>query len=226
SPPGYVGYDEGGQLTEKVRRKPYSVVLLDEIEKAHPDVFNILLQVFDDGHLTDGTGKRVDFRNAVLIMTSNIGTSDIVKQSSIGFGKASAVPPYEEIKNRVMAEVKKILRPEFLNRVDEIIVFKMLEIRDVYKIINIIMREVSDRLKEQGLGITLTRGVKDFFARKGFSAETGVRPLRRIIEKYLEDPLAEELLKGKFSQGSQIKVKAARDGLVFTEGVKDAAVDS
>ncbi len=209
APPGYVGYEEGGQLTEKIRRRPYSVVLLDEIEKAHPDVFNILLQVMEDGRLTDSFGRRVDFRNTVLIMTSNVGASLLRKQGSIGFKveKDSHMMDYQTMKERLLEEVKKTFKPEFLNRVDEIIVFKPLEKEHLAKIVDIEFSEVQKRVKEQGLDLELSPEAKEFLIEKGFDPAFGARPLKRTIQRFVEDPLAEEVIAGAFKPGDVVVVK-------------------
>jgi ATP-dependent Clp protease ATP-binding subunit ClpC len=217
APPGYVGYDEGGQLTEKVRRRPYSVVLLDEIEKAHPDVFNILLQILDDGRLTDSLNRTIDFKNVVLIMTSNIGTEDI-KKTSLGFtpgGKTGEEAGYLKIKEMLVSQIKKNFRPEFLNRVDEIIVFRSLEKKHLQKIIDLMLNEVRQRIEEQDRKIEVGQKVKDFLINIGYNPTYGARPLRRAIQKYLEDVLATEMLKGKFKSRKVIKVAVKDDKLVF-----------
>ena len=207
APPGYVGYEEGGQLTEKVRRKPYSVVLLDEIEKAHPDVFNILLQVLDDGILTDSLGRRVDFKNTILIMTSNIGTRDLKRSGSFGFGTSSAKDEYEGMKTTIEDALKRVFNPEFLNRLDDTIIFHPLELHHIMDIIDIQMRDIVKRIATMNINVELTKQAKEFLAEKGYDPAYGARPLRRAMQKYLEDPIAEELLKGKFPEGSTIKVK-------------------
>ncbi len=216
APPGYVGYEEGGQLTEKVRRKPYSVVLLDEIEKAHPDVFNILLQVFDDGRLTDGLGRRVDFKNTIVIMTSNIGARDIKKGTSFGFTGSSEATSFEEMKNKIMENVKRIFNPEFLNRIDDTIIFKTLGKKSMIKIVDLVLKEILDKLSDRNLVIKLTLGAKEFIAKKGFDPVCGARPLRRAIQKYIEDPIAEEILKGRFPDGSLVKVRVKGEKLHFS----------
>ncbi len=221
APPGYVGYEEGGQLTEKVRRKPYSVVLLDEIEKAHPDVFNILLQVFDDGRLTDGLGRKVDFKNTIIIMTSNVGARDIKKGTTFGFSGASDKASYEDMKNKIMDNVKKIFNPEFLNRIDDMIIFKTLNHKSMLKIIDIVMKEVLEKVSDRKFEIELTMGAKEFIAKKGFDPVSGARPLRRAIRKYIEDSLAEEILKGKISDGSHIKIRVKNDKLAFSVKSKE-----
>ncbi|MBL7994421.1 ATP-dependent Clp protease ATP-binding subunit [bacterium] len=225
-PPGYVGYEEGGQLTEKIRRKPYSVVLLDEIEKAHPDVFNILLQVLDDGILTDSLGRKVSFKNVVVIMTSNIGARDMNKTGAFGFSaKNDSEDEYTRMKSKVEESAKKLFNPEFINRIDEIIVFKSLDREAVLKIIDVSMSEVEQKLKERNLLITLTKEAKEFIADKGFDPVYGARPLRRAIQKYLEDPVAEDLLKGVFTDGSHISVELKGEELEFSEMVDEPAPD-
>ncbi len=215
APPGYVGYEEGGQLTEKVRRKPYSVVLLDEIEKAHPDVFNILLQVFEEGRLTDSFGRKVDFRNTIIIMTSNVGAEMLRSRGSLGFVAQKADATYEAMKNRLLEEVKKVFKPEFLNRIDDIIVFKSLSKENLQQIVDIEIREVAQRLKEKDITIALDKEAVNFLIEKGFDPVFGARPLKRTIQRYLEDPLSEEIIAGRFKEGSQIKVSTRNDTLVF-----------
>ncbi len=206
APPGYVGYEEGGQLTEKVRRKPYSVVLLDEIEKAHPDVFNLLLQVLDDGILTDGLGRRVDFRNTIIIMTSNIGVRDLKDfGTGIGFSTKSKEDSTDEImKSTIQNALKKTFRPEFLNRLDDIIVFNSLLREHIHKIIDLSLRKLYDRIEAMGYFVELTNKAKDFLSEKGYDPQYGARPLNRAIQKYLDDPVAEEILKGELSDGDII----------------------
>ena len=211
APPGYVGYEEGGQLTEKVRRKPYSVVLFDEIEKAHPDVFNILLQVLDDGQLTDSLGRRVDFKNTIIIMTSNVGTREIKSTGGFGFGGESGADKYEHLKSTVEEALKRLFNPEFLNRIDETIVFRNLDREDIKQIISIEMRDLIANIKENKMTIELDITAQEFLAIKGFDEKFGARPLRRAIQKYVEDPLAEELLMGHFKAGSKIIVKHKLD---------------
>lgn len=207
APPGYVGYEEGGQLTEKVRRKPYSVVLLDEIEKAHPDVFNILLQVLDDGILTDGLGRRVDFRNTIIIMTSNIGTKDIRSLGQgMGFSQSDEVFSYQSMKSTVEDALKNVFNPEFLNRIDDVIVFHALEKEDIFEIIDIMSVELFSRADELGLDIVLERTAKEFLADKGFDPKYGARPLARALQKYVEDPMAEQILNRDLGEGDTITV--------------------
>ncbi|OQX82089.1 MAG: hypothetical protein B6D56_00785 [Candidatus Omnitrophica bacterium 4484_70.1] len=221
APPGYVGYEEGGQLTEKIRRRPYAVVLLDEIEKAHPDVFNLLLQILEEGHLTDSFGRKVDFRNTILIMTSNIGAQIIRKRGSLGFKTVKEEIEYEEMRNLLLEEVKKTFKPEFLNRLDEIIVFKPLNKEALERIVEIEISYVNERLHEQNLYVELSKEAKEFFIEKGFDPVFGARPLKRVIQRFLEDPLAEEVIRGKFkerkSENGVIKVLVKRKGeeLVF-----------
>jgi len=215
APPGYVGYEEGGQLTEKVRRRPYSVVLLDEIEKAHPDVFNILLQVLEDGRLTDSFGRKVDFRNTVLIMTSNVGADIFRKQGSLGFKSEGREMTYKDMKERLLEQVKKTFKPEFLNRIDDTIVFHPLTKEDLYKIIEIEMEDVKKRLKEQAIDITLDQSAKDLLIEEGFDPVFGARPLKRTIQRFLEDPLAEDIISKRFQKGKPVKVVAENGRLLF-----------
>lgn len=217
SPPGYVGYDEGGQLTEKVRRKPYSVVLFDEIEKAHPDVFNILLQILEDGRLTDASGRLVDFRNTVIIMTSNIGARDIVEPKRLGFGAAmeNEAKTYEDMKKNVMNELKKTFRPEFLNRVDELIVFHPLTRENINDIAELMLKDVAKRLKNSNITLTADEKVKEFLAEKGYDKVYGARPLRRTIQNLVEDKLAEAMLDGIIHEGDSVKVVVNGDKLEF-----------
>ncbi|OGW86160.1 MAG: hypothetical protein A3A81_05250 [Omnitrophica bacterium RIFCSPLOWO2_01_FULL_45_10b] len=214
APPGYVGYEEGGQLTEKVRRRPYSVILLDEIEKAHPDVFNILLQVMEDGRLTDSFGRRVDFRNTVLIMTSNIGAEVLKRQTDLGFKTKALDEGYAAMKEKFLEEAKKVFRPEFLNRVDDIIVFHQLMRPDLENIIHIELTEVMDRMKDKKMELILSPEVIKFLIDKGYDPTFGARPLKRTIQRYIENILAEEILSGKFKEGD--KVKSVLKGEVIT----------
>ena len=222
APPGYVGYEEGGQLTEKVRRKPYSVVLLDEIEKAHPDVFNILLQVLDDGLLTDSYGRRVDFKNCVLIMTSNVGARKIKSGTVMGFGsKDDAETVSERIESKLMDEVRKTFNPEFLGRVDEILVFNPLGKPEIEKIVDILMAQSMERLAEKNVKVRLSPEAKDFLIEKGFDPAAGARPLRRTIQKFVEDPLSDELLRGSLKDGQLITIGyRGGDELTFDRGAK------
>ncbi|PJB27483.1 ATP-dependent Clp protease ATP-binding subunit ClpC, partial [Candidatus Desantisbacteria bacterium CG_4_9_14_3_um_filter_50_7] len=220
APPGYVGYDEGGVLTESVRRKPYSVVLLDEIEKAHPDVFNILLQVLDDGRLTDNLGHTVDFRNTVIIMTANIGAREIVRgKTSMGFQTVDDKEgTYQDMKDKVMSEVKRTFNPEFLNRLDEIVVFRPLGKEEILKITDLMISEINSGLSQKGIRIILDDDAKELLAKAGFDPAFGARPLRRTIQRMLEDPLSSEMLTGKF-KGGEVFVKAKEDVLVFEEAI-------
>ncbi|WP_437792541.1 ATP-dependent Clp protease ATP-binding subunit [Macrococcoides caseolyticum] len=211
SPPGYVGHDDGGQLTEKVRRKPYSVILFDEIEKAHPDVFNILLQVLDDGRLTDSKGRTVDFRNTVIIMTSNVGAQEIKDNKFVGFGGQTAAQDYETIRKTMMDELKKQFRPEFLNRIDDIIVFHKLEKDHLKEIVTLMVEGLANRLKEQDIHISLTDAAKEKIADEGYDPEYGARPLARAIQKHIEDQLSEELLKGEELTGHHINIDYVDD---------------
>src|SRR4051812_26493936 len=206
SPPGYVGYEEGGQLTEKVRRKPYSVILLDEIEKAHPDVFNILLQVLEDGRLTDSKGRTVDFRNTIVIMTSNVGASALKRNKYVGFNIQDGEQDYKDMKGKVMEELKKAFRPEFLNRIDEIIVFHSLEKKHLKEIVSLMAGELTKRLKEQDISLELTLAAKEKITQEGYDPEYGARPLRRAIQKHIEDRLSEELLKGTLLTGQHVVI--------------------
>src|SRR5207253_1566469 len=207
SPPGYIGYDEGGQLTEAVRRKPYSVVLLDEIEKAQPDVINILLQILEDGKLTDAQGRKVDFRNTIVIMTSNIGASTISKNQTLGFsiGDDSGLS-YEEMKDRIMGELKKVFRPELLNRIDEVIVFHKLTKDEIMLIVELMMKRLRDQMGQHDAAIELTDGAKELLVEKGYDPAMGARPLRRAIQRFIEDPLADYVLGAELAPGSTIVV--------------------
>jgi ATP-dependent Clp protease ATP-binding subunit ClpC len=211
APPGYVGYSEGGQLTEQVRRRPYSVVLFDEIEKAHPDVFNSLLQVLEEGKMTDSTGRKVDFRNTVIVMTSNVGARRIGKNSTVGFQRDDDDAHYAKMKERVVEEAKKVFNPEFLNRIDEVLVFHRLAEEQLLSVVDIQVREVIDRIAEKGLTLDLKEEAKAFLVRLGSNEEYGARPLRRAVQLYVEDPLAELLLKGELPPGTQIIVRPSEE---------------
>src|SRR6266545_598854 len=212
SPPGYIGYDEGGQLTEAVRRKPYSVVLLDEIEKAHPDVFNILLQILEDGKLTDAQGRKVDFRNTIVIMTSNIGAATISKNQSLGFSMGDETGlSYEEMKDRIMGELKKVFRPELLNRIDEVIVFHKLTKDEIKTIVDLMMKRVKEQMGEHAAEVSLTDGATDLLVEKGYDPTMGARPLRRAIQRFIEDPLADFVLGREVTAGSTILVDKKQD---------------
>ncbi|KAF0145316.1 MAG: ATP-dependent Clp protease ATP-binding subunit ClpC [Nitrospirae bacterium] len=217
APPGYVGYEEGGQLTEKIRKRPYSVVLFDEIEKAHPDIFNILLQVLDEGVLTDSFGRKVDFKNAVIIMTSNVGARIIEKATPMGFQRTASEDVYQNIKDNVLIELKKTFNPEFLNRVDEIVVFHPLEKEHLFSIIDLLVNETNRQLIEQGILVELDQSVKEWILKKYYQPNYGARPMRRALQKVIEDPLSEEILKGRFKGVHKIKVVLEAETPVFVE---------
>jgi ATP-dependent Clp protease ATP-binding subunit ClpC len=226
SPPGYVGYDEGGQLTEAVRRKPFSVVLFDEIEKAHPDVFNTLLQILEDGRLTDAQGRTVDFKNTVIIMTSNLGTADL-KKAALGFGRTGEHVTYDKMKEKVHEELKRHFRPEFLNRIDDIIVFHNLSTDEITEIVDLLIKRVVSQLEAQGLGFELTNPAKLLVAAKGYDAALGARPLRRAIQRLIEDPLSEKILWKEFHAGDTVVVDAENDEIVFRtiQGIEPPPVE-
>jgi ATP-dependent Clp protease ATP-binding subunit ClpC len=218
APPGYIGYDEGGQLTEAVRRKGYSAILLDEIEKAHPDVFNILLQIFDDGHLTDAKGRRVDFRNTIIVMTSNIGAELIKRDSTLGFAtkteeSKSEQQAYERMKDKVLEEMKKFFRPEFLNRIDGTVVFHALSKDHIKQIVDLMLRDVWKELADKAIKMEVTDAAKELLGDKGFDPVFGARPLRRVIQDLVEDPLSEALLRGDFGIGDTVLVDC-EDGMI------------
>ena len=215
APPGYVGYDEGGQLTEKVRRRPYSVVLLDEIEKAHPDVFNILLQVLDEGRLTDSFGRKVNFKNTILIMTSNLGTRDLQKAGGLGFGQSGKKTMREKMEERINEEVKKTFNPEFINRLDETVIFNALDKKEIVQIVDIEIEKILARVAERDIAVRLTPGAKNLIAEKGYDPTYGARHLRRTIQKLVEDPLAEEIILGNFTDGSKVRISKKGGELVF-----------
>src|SRR5215213_9802458 len=219
APPGYIGYEEGGQLTEAVRRKPYSVVLLDEIEKAHPEVFNILLQIMDDGRLTDAKGRKVDFRNTIIIMTSNAGAELIRRETGLGFHKSesqqSSQEQYEKMKDKVLQEMKKLFRPEFLNRIDASVVFRALGREEIRAIVDLMLFRTQKQLTEQRLVMEATDAAKDLLMDKGFDAVFGARPMRRAIQNLIEDPLAEGLLHGRFQPGDVVLVDRGGDNLTL-----------
>lgn len=224
APPGYVGYEEGGELTEKVRRRPYSVVLLDEIEKAHPDVFNILLQIMDNGRLSDNLGHTVDFRNTVLIMTSNLGAEQIVRGSNLGFqAEKEGTLSYEEMKNRVMSELKRSFRPEFLNRLDEVIVFHALDKKEVKKIVDMLLEEKKKLLQEKEMNIEITQEARNLIAQEGYDPDFGARPLRRAIQKLIDNSLSEEILKGRFKEGEDIVIGIKDGNIIFNKKKKSKA---
>jgi ATP-dependent Clp protease ATP-binding subunit ClpC len=211
APPGYVGYEEGGQLTERIRRRPYSVVLLDEVEKAHPDCFNMLLQIMEEGRLTDSFGRHVDFKNVILIMTSNIGADLIKGGAGFGFSKREAVQDYDKMRTALMHEAEKFFRPEFINRLDEVIVFRPLIKDDLNHIIEMELSKVRERLEDKGMKMELDQAAKDFLIDKGYNPDFGARPLRRALGTYIEDPLAENLLSGDFHEGQTISVTRRED---------------
>ena len=217
SPPGYVGYEEGGQLSEKVRRNPYSVILFDEIEKAHPDVFNILLQVLDDGHITDAQGRKIDFKNTILIMTSNAGAENIIAPKRLGFTSVDdEKEKYRFMKDRVMDEVKRIFKPEFLNRIDEIIVFHPLNKDNMKEIVSIMLSVINKRAMQQmGIELDVDESGKEYLIDKGYDEKYGARPLRRAIQSLLEDSLAEKILDGTVKEGDQVLVSKGENGLIF-----------
>ena len=217
SPPGYVGFEEGGQLTEQVRRRPYSVVLFDEIEKAHPDVSNMLLQILEEGKLTDSQGRTVDFRNTIILLTSNVGAESAKKSKSIGFNNSDEDVDYEKMKELIMDEAKKAFRPEFLNRLDDVIVFHALDKQDLMKILDLEIDKVVERLEKKDINLVLDEKARDFLVEKGHDPEYGARPMRRAVERFMEDPLAEEILRGKLIEGQPIQVSADEDKLTFTQ---------
>jgi ATP-dependent Clp protease ATP-binding subunit ClpC len=222
APPGYIGYDEGGQLTEQVRRKPYSVVLLDEIEKAHPDIYHVLLQVMDDGHLTDSYGRKVDFKNVVLIMTSNLSARVIEKNTAIGFQKDTEEVTFSKMKESVMNELKKTFNPEFLNRIDEAVMFHPLNMDHIKQIVDIMLRRLNQQMGERGITLEIDDSAKEWLAHQGYDAAYGARPLRRAIQRHIEDPLSEEVLRGEFPQGGVVQIKLAGEELVFLAKQEDA----
>jgi ATP-dependent Clp protease ATP-binding subunit ClpC len=216
APPGYVGYEEGGQLTEKVRKKPYAVILLDEIEKAHPDVYNLLLQILDDGQLTDSYGRKVNFKNTIIIMTSNLGAKDIKKGTSLGFGRDDLDSEYDRMDKMVREEVKKTFNPEFLNRLDDLVVFRTLERKDMTRIVDLLIGELESRLSGRDIKVQVTDPVRELIIEKGFDPQLGARPLRRSIQKLLEDPLADEILRGKIADNTVLKVGRKGEQLTFS----------
>ncbi|HEY8490451.1 MAG TPA: AAA family ATPase, partial [Dehalococcoidia bacterium] len=219
APPGYIGYDDGGQLTDTVRRKSYCLILLDEIEKAHPEVFNMLLQIFDDGHLTDAKGRRVDFRNTIVIMTSNVGAELIRRDTALGFDvkrdeAKSAEERYQRMREKVLNELKNVFRPEFLNRVDGTVVFHALSREHIRGIVDLMIRQVQEQLTHKGMSLEVTEAAKDWLGEKGYDEVFGARPLRRVIQNEVEDRLSEALLEGKFQPGDTIVIDREEDELV------------
>jgi ATP-dependent Clp protease ATP-binding subunit ClpC len=213
SPPGYVGYEEGGQLSEAVRRRPYSVVLFDEVEKAHPDVMHLLLQILEEGTLTDSFGRKIDFRNTIIIMTSNVGAELIKRQTSLGFGAmaSSDKGDYEGMKSKIMEAAKKFFKPEFMNRLDDLIVFRMLEKDDLIRIVDLEIRKVLERLQKKQITLELEESAKDLLIEEGYDPQYGARPMRRAVERLLEDPFAESLLRGDIKEGDQVVVSRRLD---------------
>ena len=216
SPPGYVGYEEGGQLSEAIRRRPYSVVLFDEVEKAHPDVMHLLLQILEEGKVTDSLGRKIDFRNTIIIMTSNVGAETIKKQGSLGFGVASKNDAdYEVMREKILDEAKRVFKPEFINRLDDLIVFHMLSKPNLIQIVELEVGKVLHRVKRKNIHLTLEQSATDFLIEKGYDPTYGARPMRRAVERYLEDPLAEEILRGTVKDGDVISVKSENGKLTF-----------
>jgi ATP-dependent Clp protease ATP-binding subunit ClpC len=216
SPPGYIGYEEGGQLSEAVRRKPYAVVLFDEIEKAHPDVMHLLLQILEEGKITDSLGRKIDFRNTIIIMTSNVGAELIKKQTTLGFGAPVAgTDNYDVMKDKILGEAKRVFKPEFINRLDDIIVFHTLEKPDLIKIVDLEISKVVERIKTKNIHLTLDPTAQEFLISKGYDPTYGARPMRRAVEKYIEDPMAEEVLKGNIKPGDAVTVQKDGDKLGF-----------
>jgi ATP-dependent Clp protease ATP-binding subunit ClpC len=231
SPPGYVGYEEGGQLTEKVRRKPFSVVLFDEVEKAHPDIFNSLLQILEDGRLTDSQGRVVDFKNTVIIMTTNLGTRDISKGFNLGFAADNDVKSnYERMKNKVQDELKQHFRPEFLNRIDDIVVFHQLDEDEIIKIVDLMLAKLDERLRDKDMGLELTPAAKELLAKKGYDPVLGARPLRRTLQREIEDVLSEKILFGEVRPGQIVLTDVEGEGdeatFTFTGEQKAALPDA
>jgi len=222
SPPGYVGHDEGGQLTERVRRRPYSVVLFDEVEKAHPDVMHMLLQILEEGRLTDSVGRQVDFRNTVVILTTNLGHGQGTMTGGLGFGEVTENTNFEQLRNRMLEAAKRAFKPEFLNRIDEIIVFHELTLEDVEKILELELDKVRGRLADRGWKLHLLKDAKAFLMTKGFNRQMGARPLRRAISRYLEDPLAEAILRGEIKGAGVINVSEKEGALKFARRARAA----
>jgi ATP-dependent Clp protease ATP-binding subunit ClpC len=215
SPPGYVGYEEGGQLSEAVRRRPYSVVLFDEVEKAHPDVMHLLLQILEEGKITDSLGRKIDFRNTIIIMTSNVGADLIRRQTTLGFGAPKLGDDYDVMRDKILEETKRIFKPEFLNRLDDTIVFHTLTKPDLIQIVDLEVAKVIQRIKAKDINLILEESAKDFLIEKGYDPLYGARPMRRAVERYLEDPLAEELLRGTIKTHENIHVNREGEKLVF-----------
>jgi ATP-dependent Clp protease ATP-binding subunit ClpC len=219
APPGYVGYDDAGQLTEAIRRRPYSIIVFDEIEKAHPDTFNMLLQIMEEGVLSDARGRKVDFRNALIIMTSNVGAEDVLRQGAIGFTLETAETDpdqaYDVMRQQLLSRLRKLFRPEFLNRVDAVVVFRSLTHEDIRKIVGLEIEKLRDRVLDQGYDIRLTEAAEEWLAENGYNAEYGARPLRRLIQKEVETPLSDQLLAGRFDLGDVVLIDANEDEVVI-----------
>jgi ATP-dependent Clp protease ATP-binding subunit ClpC len=215
SPPGYVGYEEGGQLSEAVRRRPYSVVLFDEIEKAHPDVMHLLLQILEEGKITDSLGRKIDFRNTIIIMTSNVGAELIKRQTALGFGAIVGLGSYGAMRDKILDEAKRVFKPEFLNRLDDMIVFRQLERNDLITIVDLEVAKVVERVRGKDIKVKLDRGAVEFLINKGYDPIYGARPMRRAVEKFLEDPLAEEFLRGSIKLGDTLEIHAAGEQLAL-----------
>jgi ATP-dependent Clp protease ATP-binding subunit ClpC len=224
SPPGYVGYEEGGQLSEAVRRRPYSVVLFDEIEKAHPDVMHLLLQILEEGKITDSLGRKIDFRNTIIIMTSNVGAELLKKQTTLGFGAPREGHDYDSMREKILDETKRVFKPEFLNRLDEIIVFHSLTKENLLHIVDLEVEKVKARLKAKEVEIILDSSAHEFVIEKGYDPNYGARPMRRAVERFLEDPLAEEILRGNVKAGTQVQVTAKDGKLIFQPDVTKTKV--
>ena len=222
APPGYVGYEQGGQLTEAVRRRPYQVILFDEVEKAHPDVWNALLQILEDGRLTDGQGNAVDFRNCVIIMTSNLGTQYTAKGGGLGFRTPGEPAEHDRMRGDIDTALKAAFRPEFLNRIDEVIVFERLSKDDVRRIVDLQMKDIAGRLSELGLEVTLTDKARDWLAEKGYDPAFGARPLRRALQRLVESPLSKKLIRKELTAGAKLLIDVEKDGLVFGEAPEGA----
>jgi ATP-dependent Clp protease ATP-binding subunit ClpC len=226
APPGYIGYDDAGQLTEALRRRPYSIVVFDEVEKAHPEVHNMLLQIMEEGHLSDAKGRQVDFRNAIIVMTTNVGAEEIRKQTSLGFQlrrdeKVEERVSYEEMRKKLTESLKKIFRPEFINRLDSVIVFRSLNKGDIRQIVTLELGKVTERLAEHAVTLTATPAALDQLAEAGFDVEMGARPLRRVIQSKVEDPLSDALLAGTFREGDTISVEVVEDEIVLQQAKKE-----
>jgi ATP-dependent Clp protease ATP-binding subunit ClpC len=215
APPGYVGYDEGGQLTEQVRNKPYAVVLFDEAEKAHPDVFNLLLQILDDGFITDGKGRKVDFRNTIIIMTSNLGATSLRDDKTVGFGAADVSTDYPAMKSRILEELKKCYRPEFLNRIDESLVFRPLAEKELADIVKIMAKTLVKRLSDRHITVKISASAYQLIAKNGFEPEYGARPIRKALEKKLENPLSDKILSGEIKVGSLVTIGVSNDKITI-----------